>query len=119
MTSPQWFLVERIADERTNRHGKTTHFLVKWANYPDAESTWEPVARLGRVGWAIQAFREAEEKRRREQRQRALMKAAFESQPAPTLGTPPRQRNAVRTRVPRGPPGQAAAAGVAYRPGRN
>ena len=88
MTSPQWFAVERITGERKNDHGETTHFRVKWANYPDAESTWVPVAGL-RAEWAIQAFREAEEKRRRWQRQRTLQKAALVSQPAaPTIRTP-------------------------------
>ena len=60
---------------------------MKRANYPDDESTWEPV--LTRAGWAIQVFREAEEKRRRGQRQRTLQKAALVSQPAaPTIRTP-------------------------------
>jgi len=99
MTSPQWFVVERITGERKNDDGETTHFRVKWANYPDAESTWEPAARVKRAGWAIQVFREAEEKRRREQRQRALQKAAFQSQPAPTLRTPPRQAAPARARA--------------------
>ena len=115
MTSPQWFVVERITGERKNDDGETTHFRVKWANYPDAESTWEPAARVKRTGWAIQVFREAEEKRRREQRQRALQKAAFVSQPAPDIRTPPRRGNASAARVPRGPPGQDAAAAAAYR----
>ena len=52
MTSPQWFVVERITGERKNDDGETTHFRVKWANYPDAESTWEPAARVKRAGWA-------------------------------------------------------------------
>ena len=55
MTSPQWFAVERITDERKNDHGETTHFRVKWAGYSDAESSWEPVAGL-RAEWAIQAL---------------------------------------------------------------
>ena len=49
MTSPQWFVVERITGERKNDDGETTHFRVKWANYPDAESTWEPAARVKRA----------------------------------------------------------------------
>ena len=68
---------------------------MKWANCPDAESSWEPVAGL-RAEWAIQAFREADEKRRWEKRVLAQQKAALVSQPAPAIMTPP--------------PGQATAA---------
>jgi hypothetical protein len=50
MRDHQEFEVERILDHRgTVRERRNLRFLVKWANYPDDESTWEPYEALREV----------------------------------------------------------------------
>ena len=46
--------VESIIDKRIHR--KKTEYLVKWKQYPDYESTWEPLTNLQNAKAAISAF---------------------------------------------------------------
>ena len=41
MVSSRAFDVEKILDKRTGRGGRT-EYLLKWKNFPECASTWEP-----------------------------------------------------------------------------
>ena len=44
-SSAEIFSVERILDKRIGKGGKS-EYLLKWLNYPESESTWEPESHL-------------------------------------------------------------------------
>lgn len=42
---PDYYIVEKVLDKRTNDQGKTEYF-VKWEKYPMSDNTWEPESNL-------------------------------------------------------------------------
>ena len=49
------FEVEKIVDQR--KVGRRMEFLVKWLNYPDEDSTWEPLKNLRHCRQLIEEYR--------------------------------------------------------------
>lgn len=60
---PEEYSVEAIRQKRRTRAG-TYEYLIKWANYPEEDNTWEPLENL-KCPELIQKFNEAEADKRR------------------------------------------------------
>jgi hypothetical protein len=44
------YQVERILEHRYHGHAKVLQYLIKWANYPEADNTWETTQYRSRIG---------------------------------------------------------------------
>lgn len=70
---PEEYNVEAIRQKRRTKSG-AVEYLIKWANYPEEENTWEPLEHL-KCPELIQKFNEAEADKKR-------LKKASQQQPA-------------------------------------
>ena len=54
--------VEEVKDERQGKEG-TSHFLIKWKDWPTEYNTWEPEENMANAQGAIRAFRKQRAKK--------------------------------------------------------
>ncbi len=80
----QEYMVEAILDKRINNRGQP-EYLIKWEDYPEEDSTWEPAENVQAVKSLLDQF----EKKEKEQKQKEAVKIIWdilqESVPAKIL----------------------------------
>lgn len=50
------YTVDRILDKRISKKTGKAQYLIKWANYPQEQSTWEPEQNLSNVSFMVKEF---------------------------------------------------------------
>lgn len=73
----QEYIVEAILDKRINSRG-LPEYLIKWEDYPEEDSTWEPAENVQAVKSLMDLFEKNLAKKEKEQKEKEVVNIIWE-----------------------------------------